>query len=59
MESNNKMAVTLRPKILFQCLAQRVGKCAILYWLTPLCRVPEQYHSVTALADCYHPETFL
>lgn len=56
---NNKMAVTLRPKIWFQYLAQRVPKCAILHWLTPLCRVPEQHHSVTALADGYHPETFL
>lgn len=59
MGCNNKMAVTLRPKIWFQYVAQRVAKCAILHWLTPLCRVPEQHHSVTALADGYHPETFL
>lgn len=58
MGCNNKMAVTLRPKIWFQSLAQRVAKCAILRWLTPLCRVPEQCHSVTVLADGYHPETF-
>lgn len=39
-------------------MAQRVAKCAILRWLTPLFRVPEQCHSVTILADGYHPETF-
>lgn len=39
-------------------MAQRVVRYAILRWLTSLCIVPEQYRLVTALADCYHPETF-